>query len=248
MNMQGNGAGEVRDGLVAGGGSARAVSSAWGVGGVRRYPRLFLASRSPRRRELLRQFGIDHDAKHPGFDDSALRPGRTSPRTWVTSLAHLKALAGLELLEDSGRLGEFEYVLGADTTCVRDGRVLGTPTDAAEAREILRALRGGMHEVITGVALVRTSDGDRTLFADRATVSWGEVADEEIEKYVGTGKWAGKAGAYNLHDRIESGWPISFEGDASTITGLPMGMLTRVLDRLGERGNAAACGEQGSLG
>ncbi len=208
-------------------------------------PRVFLASRSPRRRELLTQYGIDHEAQHPGFDDSLLRPGRTSPRTWVSSLAHLKALAGLEILEISGREKEFEYVLGADTTCVRDGCMLGTPADAAEARGILQALRGGRHEVITGVALVRTRDGDRTLFADGAWVTWGDVSDEEIDRYVAGGKWQGKAGAYNLHDRIDAGWPITFEGDPSTITGLPMGMLTRVLRQLVASPPATARGPAG---
>lgn len=210
-----------------------------------RLPRIFLASRSPRRRELLTQHGIDHEAEHPGFDDSVLRPGRTSPRTWVSSLAHLKALAGLEILENAGRENAFEFVLGADTTCVRDGRMLGTPADAAEARGILQALRGGRHEVITGVALVRTRDGDRTLFADGAWVTWGDVSDEEINRYLAGGRWQGKAGAYNLHDRIDAGWPITFEGDPSTITGLPMGMLTRVLRQLVASPPATARGPAG---
>lgn len=146
------------------------------------------------------------------------------------------------MLDEAGRRGEFDYVLGADTTCVRDGGVLGTPQDVNEAREILVALCRGTHDVVTGVALVRTSDGRRTLFADRAAVTWGDVSAEEIERYLATKRWEGKAGAYNLHDRIEAGWPITFEGDASTITGLPMGMLGRVLDRLQGRDGAAARG------
>ncbi|GMV24286.1 MAG: Maf-like protein [Phycisphaerae bacterium] len=197
--------------------------------------KILLASRSPRRRELLSSYGIEHEAEHPGFDDSILRPGNTSPRTWVTSLAHLKALAGLEQLQERGRAAEFSYVLGADTTCVRDRAVLGTPADASEARSILRALRDGEHEVITGVALVRTSDAARMLFADRAMVRWGAVSDGQIEEYLATGRWEAKAGAYNLHERILAGWPITFEGDATTITGLPMGMLVRVLTRLHAR-------------
>jgi septum formation protein len=200
----------------------------------RTYPRLFLASRSPRRRELLDEHGIVHEAEHPGFDDSILRPGAGTPRTWVTSLAHLKARAGLEILEKTGRTSDFEYVLGADTTCVRDGDVLGTPASAQEAAEILRALAGGVHEVITGVALVKTRDGRRYHFADSAWVTWGRVNEAMIAEYIASERWKGKAGAYNLHERIAAGWPITFQGDASTITGLPMGMLTRVLCRLGE--------------
>ncbi|HLO41095.1 MAG TPA: Maf family protein [Phycisphaerales bacterium] len=201
--------------------------------GVHRYPRLFLASRSPRRRELLTEHGIEHEAEHPGFDDSILRPGSATPRTWVTSLAHLKARAGLEILERAGRTEQFGFVLGADTTCVRAGDVLGTPADEAEAAGILRALSEGQHEVITGVALIRTADGRRYHFADSAWVTWGRVDEHMIAEYLQTGRWKGKAGAYNLHERIEAGWPITFEGDSSTITGLPMGMLTRVLRRIG---------------
>jgi septum formation protein len=206
----------------------------------RTYPKLFLASRSPRRRELLHEHGIEHDAEYPGFDDSILKLGSGTPRTWVTSLAHLKARAGLEILEQTKRTSQFEYVLGADTTCVRDGDVLGTPATAEEAAQILRALSGGVHEVITGVALVRTSNGKRYHFADSAWVTWGTVDEAMIAEYVATERWKGKAGAYNLHERIAAGWPITFQGDASTITGLPMGMLTRVLSRLGECGGNAS--------
>ncbi len=199
-------------------------------------PRLFLASRSPRRRELLSMHNIRHEAEHPGFDDSHLSPGKTSPRHWVTSLANLKALAGFELLEARGRAQEFDYVLGADTTCIRAGRVLGTPADAADALRIIALLSGGQHDVITGVALINTRTRRRTLFADRARVHVGTIPRDEIDRYIGSGRWQGKAGAYNLHERIDAGWPITFEGDATTITGLPMGMLLRVLRRLDQPG------------
>lgn len=196
------------------------------------YPRLLLASRSPRRRELLTLHNIDHEAEHPGFDDTHLQPGDTTPRAWVTSLANLKALAGLEQLAAQGRVKAFDYVLGADTTCVRDGTVLGTPHDVPDARRIITTLRDGDHEVITGVALICTATRKRTLFADRATVTVGKIPDDHIDDYIASGKWHGKAGAYNLDERIAAGWPITYAGDPTTITGLPMDMLIRVLGRL----------------
>ncbi|MBL8963167.1 MAG: Maf family protein [Phycisphaeraceae bacterium] len=200
--------------------------------GARRFGRVLLASRSPRRRELLDSHGYDFEARHPGIDDSVLSPGRNPPPNWVTSLAHLKALAGLEYLRESGRVGEFAFVIGADTTCVLDGQVIGTPDRVQHAEHILRSFRANSHAVVTGVSIIRTADGSRTLFADQALVTWGDVSDRDIREYLDSGLWRGKAGAYNLDDRISARWPITFDGDAATITGLPMGMLARVLSRL----------------
>jgi septum formation protein len=211
------------------------------------FPRVFLASRSPRRRELLTLYGIPHEAEHPGIDDSRLTPGdggwmdRASVSAdrhvvhgrrigrWVAALAYLKAKAGYDLIRADGRVSSFRVVLGADTTCVRDGELLGTPTDADDARRIVRALSGGTHEVVTGVALIDAVDGSRRLFSDRAVVTVGGLTEEQVEEYVATEKWRGKAGAYNLHERVDAGWPIEYRGDATTITGLPMGKLARVL-------------------
>ncbi|CAG0968197.1 dTTP/UTP pyrophosphatase [Phycisphaerales bacterium] len=184
---------------------------------------LLLASRSPRRRTLLDEGGLAHEAEHPGFDDAILEPGKVSPQQWVMSLAYLKAWAKARDAE-RGRI-----VLGADTTCVIDGRMVGTPRDADEAAQIIRSFVNREHDVITGVALVEAGTGRRRLFADTATVRFGPLLNAEIDRYVASGEWSGKAGAYNLSERLNAGWPITFRGDPSTIMGLPMKRLAREL-------------------
>lgn len=183
-------------------------------------PTILLASRSPRRRAFLLAAGIAHEAEHPGVEDSVLEPGDVSPQQWVMSLAYLKAQAGA-----SQAPGRHRLVIGADTTCVVDGKLVGTPKDEAEAREIIRNFVGRSHEVLTGVAIVDTKTGSRELFFDTASVVFGNLEESQIDEYVATGGWAGKAGAYNLAERIEAGWPIVTSGDETTVMGLPMAKL-----------------------
>ncbi|MDI1289723.1 MAG: Maf family protein, partial [bacterium] len=191
-------------------------------------PRILLASRSPRRRAFLTESGLAHDAIHPGFDDSVLQPGGVSPDRWVAALAYLKAWAGVALREP----GHGPLVIGSDTTCIKDGMMIGTPHDAAEAGAMIRRLRSGRHEVVTGVAIIDVRTGERHICTDRALVTVGDIPDAEIDRYVGGDEWRGKAGAYNLRERITAGWPMTFSGDETTIMGLPMLRLLELLNRL----------------
>lgn len=191
-------------------------------------PRLFLASRSARRRELLLDAGIDHDAEHPGVEDSLLEPGRATPAEWVMALAYLKARAGRDVLRARG-VTEARLVIGADTACVLDGALIGTPRDEREAEGMIRAFMGREHEVVTGVALIDTGSGRRELFADTARVSMGRIAEASLSEYLASGEYSGKAGGYNLRERVRAGWPISYTGDPATIMGLPMQSLRRKL-------------------
>jgi septum formation protein len=207
--------------------------------GVHRHaqaPRLLLASRSPRRRSLLTEFGLAHDAEHPGFDDAVLNPGSVGPRQWVASLAYLKASTKAAELQRSPLPASGVIVLGADTICLQQDRFIGTPASAGEAREMLRHFSGTSHEVLTGVALVSLTPGKATrrqIFVDSATVRVAELSDEMINEYVESGTWQGKAGGYNLAERLEAGWPIEYDGDPTTIMGLPMRQLVVRLGRLG---------------
>lgn len=192
---------------------------------------LILASRSARRRQLLAQAGIAHRSVETGIDDADLAPGRVTPAQWVGALAYLKARAGAEAAAGSGPEAVREYtVLGADTVCVKGSEIIGQPADAADARRILRLLEDGEHEVITGLALVSSpGPAHRRLWSDRARVRVGTLGRDRIEEYVASGQWRGKAGAYNLAERLDAGWPIEYDGDPTTIMGLPMRLLTRVL-------------------
>ncbi|MCK4871254.1 MAG: Maf family protein [Phycisphaerales bacterium] len=194
---------------------------------------LILASRSPRRKQLLREHGYRVLPVDPWLNDGLLRMGCVSPAQWVAALAFLKASAGLRaVLADStlaaaaagetpGRL----VILGADTTVVCDDRIIGQPTDADDARRILTMLSDRAHDVITGVALLDVTSDRRTFFHDQARVEVGPLTSEMIEAYIDSGQWQGKAGAYNLSERLDAGWPIRYEGDPGTIMGLPMRML-----------------------
>jgi septum formation protein len=199
--------------------------------------RLILASQSPRRRLLLRQHGVDHDAIHPGVDDALLEPGELATAAqWAAALAYLKARAAAEALGD----GEQQIVIGADTVVVKGDELIGQPRDAADAQRIIHLLQDGWHTVVTGVALVFTGQAGkdavgrprRDLFVDRATVHIGHIGDRRIAEYIASGLWQGKAGAYNLSERLEAGWPVDFDGDAGTIMGLPVGKLVARLATL----------------
>lgn len=183
--------------------------------------RLVLASRSPRRRHLLDDAGIEAESIDPGIDDAELRPGSVSPSVWVASLAFLKARSGLASRVWDGPV----VVLGADTVCVCDGEVLGQPADAAEAERMLRRFEGRAHEVLTGVALVASTHALREVFVDRSVVRFGSLSDEQRSSYLASGGWRGKAGGYNIAERLADGWPIQFDGDETSIMGLPMEAL-----------------------
>lgn len=211
--------------------------------------RLLLASRSPRRRQLLDEHGFAHGVVSSGLDDSGLRPGRVTPEQWVLALAHLKARAGLSsLLERRGndepdtrsagtRRHAEPVLLAADTVVVKGDELIGQPNDADDALRIVSTLSNGEHCVLTGVAIA-ASGGVRWLL-DSATVGVGDIGRERIEAYVETGDWRGKAGGYNLVERLDDGWPIRFVGDATSIMGLPMKRLRPVLDALLSEGAAS---------
>ena len=194
---------------------------------------MLLASQSPRRRDLLDQYGFEHLAIDPGVDDGLLAAGEVGPEQWVASLAYFKAAAGLERMRAQGREegGPPPVVIGADTICVKDGELIGQPQDAADAARIIRLFENDVHEVLTGVAIVSSVTGRRDLFVDKAVVRVGAIGAKRIEEYVQSGLWKGKAGAYNLSERLEAGWPIEYDGDPTSIMGLPMEALKNHLSR-----------------
>ena len=193
---------------------------------------IVLASRSPRRRQLLQEAGIRVHVLPPSVDDGELTPQGQTPEQWVLELALLKALDVVKQVSSDKEL-KTGTVLAADTVCVHQGEILGQPTDAAHAQAMLSALRDSTHRTISGVCLVRLADGERMLFVDEAEVSIGKLSDAEIRKYVQSGQWQGKAGGYNLAERIDAGWPIRCEGDPTTVMGLPMQRLRSLLNGTG---------------
>ena len=190
---------------------------------------IWLASSSPRRRQLLAEAGWRATVCTPHVDDGLLRPGAVSPAVWVTALAYLKgrdviSRQGAQLAESGGT------VLSADTVCVHQGDILGQPRDEAHARAMITRLTNELHHTLTGLSLIDARTGERLLFADATTVRVGELSGDQIDAYVESGEWRGKAGGYNLAERLEAGWPITCEGDPTTVMGLPMRRLHDLLN------------------
>jgi len=194
---------------------------------------IWLASASPRRRQILAEAGYDVLVRPSDLDDATMKRGGVPVEAWVMALAFFKARRVADAIRRQ-QPNAAGIVLGADTLCACDGRILGQPRDAADAQRMLRLLRERAHRTITGVALIDVRCGRRMLAADSATVRVGRLGDEPIEAYVRSGDWRGKAGAYNLSERIEAGWPIDCDGDPATVMGLPMRRLPAWLDRFAQ--------------
>ena len=184
---------------------------------------LILASSSPRRREILGRLGVPFSVE-PGDIDETPHPGE-GPEELAVRLALAKARVV------AARHAE-GLVIGADTVVAREGRLLGKPRDDAEAAETLRALRGGPHLVITGVAVVRASDGATRTAAVPATVLMRPYDDDEIADYVATGEPLDKAGAYGAQGH--GGRLIErVDGPFLTVVGLPLDDVLSLLWELG---------------
>jgi len=188
--------------------------------------RLLLATKSARRRRLLEEAGIPFEPVGAAIDDGPLTPGACPPRHWAAALALLKAEAARRSIEAH----DDSLVLGADTIVVSGDEIIGQPVDEADAERIIRRLANRRHRVISGAALVESATGRRLLLADEARVRVGRIDDDSLRNYIESGGWRGKAGAYNLSERLEAGWPIEYEGDPATIMGLPMHRLLPILD------------------
>ncbi|CAN5759196.1 Maf family protein [soil metagenome] len=196
--------------------------------------KLVLASQSPRRQELLRGAGFEFAVELPPMDDGHLAQGAVSVEDWVTSLAYLKARAVLRALRARGVTGVL-VVLGADTVVAAEERVLGKPADEMDAARMLGTLAGKTHRVITGIAALRSTDDgtvERVLEHEGAEVSLGVLASAMIDAHVRAGGWRGKAGGYNLGEVRSAGWPVTVVGDETTVVGLPVERVKRVLSTL----------------
>jgi septum formation protein len=174
--------------------------------------RLILASASPRRALILRSLGIPFRVIVSGIEE-VLREGETAEAA-ATRLAREKA-------EDVARSHALP-VLGADTVVVISGRILGKPRSPEDARDMLRALSGAEHHVITGLCLV--SGGRARTAACTTTVRVAPLTDAEIVWYVGTGEPMDKAGAYHIDGRGAL-FIDEVQGSPSNVAGLPVRLL-----------------------
>jgi nucleoside triphosphate pyrophosphatase len=177
---------------------------------------LVLASRSPRRAELLRAAGIAFTVRAADIDET---PREGEPASgYVLRLAEEKALAVAS--------GEGEIVLAADTTVVLSGEIMGKPADDADAARMLRALAGRKHEVVTGICLRGSGRVVREL---TSTAVWFAPLDEaEVADYVASGEPMDKAGAYAIQG-LAARFIDRIDGSYSNVVGLPVALTYRLL-------------------
>jgi septum formation protein len=180
-------------------------------------PPLVLASTSPQRRAILEQLGVPFDVVPPSYVEGD-GPG-ASPEELVKTHAAGKARS---VADGAGE----RPVLGVDTAVVLDGKVYGKPEGAGQAEEMLEALSGHSHEVISGLCLVTPAWEE--VEAETTRVSFRRLTPRDIATYVSTGEWQGRAGAYAVQGRGAS-LVERIEGDYLNVVGLPAALLIRLL-------------------
>jgi septum formation protein len=185
---------------------------------------IYLASGSPRRRELLQQIGVPFRVVGAAVDE-AVRPGE-APAAYVERLAAAKADAGLAGSRDEADVP----VLAADTAVVLGGKVLGKPADRQDAERMLRQLSGRTHEVLTAIALLTVSGLESRI--SRSEVTFRSLAAEEIQDYWETGEPADKAGAYAIQGRAAV-FIADLRGSYSGVMGLPLFETADLLSKAG---------------
>jgi septum formation protein len=196
--------------------------------------KIYLASRSPRRRELLAQIGIGFDllllrddpARGKDVDESPL-PGE-NPHDYVRRVCHAKAEVGL-LRVQQRRLPLFP-VLAADTAVVLNDRIMGKPANRDEAMEMLLALSGKRHEVLTAVAVANAGRIEQKLSA--SIVQFGKLTDHAVRRYTMTGEPLDKAGAYAIQGHAAA-FIEKIEGSYSGVMGLPLYETAELLTGFG---------------
>ena len=184
---------------------------------------IYLASASPRRRELLTQIGVRYRLLDVAISEA--RQDNETPDAYVCRVARDKARAGLELIDPAAS----RPVLGADTVIVIDDELLGKPRDREEAMGMLQRLSGRTHQVLSGVALIA---GEEHSALNVSQVTLRELSRAECERYWQTGESRGKAGAYAIQ-----GYAAAFirelHGSYSGVMGLPLYETAQLLQQTG---------------
>ena len=186
-------------------------------------PRLILASASPRRQSLLAEAGYEFVVQPANIDEAAVAPNLL-PGEVVIQLATTKARTIAEQNPE-------DVVLAADTVVAFGDRIIGKPSDAGHAREMLALLAGTTHLAVTGLAVICVSTAFNKSRRVMSAVRMKHLTAAEIDAYVATGEWQGKAGGYGIQDPDPFVTRIS--GSRSNIVGLPMGATRQLLAEAG---------------
>jgi septum formation protein len=194
--------------------------------------RIYLASRSPRRRELLKQIGVPFEVLllredlRRGADVDEAPLAEESPGVYALRLATAKAAAAVRQIAQRGL--PQKPVLAADTTVVFEDAVIGKPEDAEHAARILRTLSGREHQVLTAVALALRDQVETQISV--SSVWFRELKDNEIRRYIASGEPLDKAGAYAIQGRAAA-FVTRMAGSYSGVMGLPLAETAELLAR-----------------
>ena len=189
-----------------------------------KYPRMVLASASPRRRQLLKQAGYQFTVFPAKINEADFACDRISPAEYAKRLALAKARQVAEKFPDS-------LVIGADTVVDFQGRIIGKPADEKQAERITRKLFSAPHKVITAVALVRLSEGLELVESDTTIVYPKKMSERQIAEHIKSGSWRDKAGAYAIKEDADP-FIEKLQGSLTNLMGLPMELLNRLLARI----------------
>ncbi|MGH6814655.1 MAG: Maf family nucleotide pyrophosphatase [Hyphomicrobiaceae bacterium] len=188
-------------------------------------PKLVLASASPRRLMLLAQVGIQPDALRPVTIEEVPRRGEM-PRSLVTRLARAKAEAARDQIADDRDIAD-SYVLAADTIVAVGRRILMKPNFPEEAVACLQLLSGRAHRVLTGVCLIAPDDRAKLKIVD-TRVRFKHLSRDEVEAYIASREWRGKAGGYGIQG-LAGCFVQKLVGSYTSVVGLPLTEVTAML-------------------
>lgn len=195
-------------------------------------PFIYLASQSPRRRQLLEQLGVRHELLLPGEDEDAelieAVMGNEAPASYVQRVTALKLDAALARCKR--RSLKAAPILCSDTTVALNRTIYGKPADAADAQRMLAELSGKTHRVLTAVAI--GTAGKRVQVLSTSRVTFAEMSQSQIRAYVASGEPMGKAGAYAVQGRAAA-YISQISGSYSGIMGLPVFETAQLLNALG---------------
>jgi len=181
---------------------------------------LVLASSSPRRRALLDEAGIEYTPVDPPVDELHVTDANLTPSEHAQVLAYSKARSVADNRPD-------DVILAADTICELAGEILGKADSPGTARAMLGRLSGTNHRVITGVAIC-LPDGQRLIASEVTGIKMRRITPPQIEAYVNSGEWVGKAGAYAIQETADR-YVESIEGSFSNVVGLPVELVRQLL-------------------
>ena len=193
---------------------------------------IILASKSPRRKELLENIGIKPLIIVSDADENI---DESNPEELVKKLSHIKAQAVYDKIKADKTIGlhEDDYILGADTIVYANGNVLGKPKDKDDARAMIKTLSGSVHSVYTGFTLI-DSEGNTVSKAVETKVYVYDMSDSEIEDYISTDEPYDKAGAYAIQGYFGR-YIDHIEGDYENVVGFPYEHFVKEMQSAGQK-------------